>query len=241
MAQAKKKGANVNQKELYTGDSLLHYAVREGKSTMVKALVELGSDVNTKNDVYLTIIKLKKDGNTPLAYSSILGNIEIAKILVGMDAHLHETNSNGMTAFHLGILYGHFFLTHYYMTLPGIEQYLENEENAHETLKIACRCGNIETFRLISKYIKNWEFTGKDSYTLLHYICGCGFIQIYDETIGKCINLLKNSKNPTQETPLHWAVANHNIEIVKRLIESYLANGFSLDIQNSVFFLTKPL
>jgi len=51
LAKAKKKGINVNQKELYTGDSLLHYAVRENKPSMVKTLVELGSDVNTKNDV----------------------------------------------------------------------------------------------------------------------------------------------------------------------------------------------
>jgi len=147
---------------------------------------------------------------------------------------LHEVNTNEMTAFHLSILYGHFFLTHYYMTLPGIELYLENEENVHETLKIACRLGNIETFRLIAKYIRNWEYSGKDSYTILHYICGCGFTSIYDDVIGKCINLIRNSKNKSLETPLHWAVANHNIEIVAKLIETYETNGFSFDAENIV-------
>lgn len=51
LAQAKKKGANMNQKEVYTGDTLLHYAVRENKPGMVEILIELGSDVNTRNDV----------------------------------------------------------------------------------------------------------------------------------------------------------------------------------------------
>lgn len=51
LLQAKKQGGNVNQKELYTGDSLLHCAVRHGKVQMVRALVELGGDVNIKNDV----------------------------------------------------------------------------------------------------------------------------------------------------------------------------------------------
>eukprot|EP00826_Nyctotherus_ovalis_P006261 TRINITY_DN11463_c0_g1_i4.p3 TRINITY_DN11463_c0_g1~~TRINITY_DN11463_c0_g1_i4.p3 ORF type:complete len:104 (+),score=26.85 TRINITY_DN11463_c0_g1_i4:143-454(+) len=51
LSQAKKQGGNINQKELYTGDSLLHYAVREGKIRIVQTLVELGGDVNIKNDV----------------------------------------------------------------------------------------------------------------------------------------------------------------------------------------------
>ncbi len=151
-----------------------------------------------------------------------------------MEAHLHETNANGMTAFHLSILYGHFFLAHYYLTLPGIEQYLEAEENVHDTLKIACRLGNVESFKLIAKYVKNWEYCGKDSYTIFHYICGCGFVQIYEDVVGKCINLLRNVKNPAGETPLHWAVANRNAEIVSKLADAYELNNFSLDTPNIV-------
>lgn len=125
-------------------------------------------------------------------------------------------------------------MTHYFMTLPIMEQYLENPENAHESIKIACRMGNIETFKLISRFIKNWDYIGKERYTIFHYICGCGFIQIYQESVGNCIAMLNNNTNPALESPLHWAVANNCIEIVRALIEAYETNSFSLDQENSV-------
>jgi len=149
-----------------------------------------------------------------------------------MEAYLHEPNTNGLTAFHLAILYGHFFLLNYYMTLPGIDNYLSNDENSYDTLKVACRVGNIGLFKLLSKYIKNWLYTGKDSYTILHYACGSEYIQIYNEVINKC----KEFVNKAPDTPLHWAVSNQRIAIVKKLIT---IEGLELDIQNNVRVFVK--
>lgn len=166
-----------------------------------------------------------------MGYCSITGNIEIAKFLVEKEAHLHEPNDNDLTAFHLAILYGHFFLFCYYMTLPSVESYLNNSENSYKTLKVACKIGCVEVFRLVGKYVTNWAYSGKDSYTIFHYVCGCGFAQIYDEAMRKCQELVNSNSNNTLETPLHWAVVNQNIEIVKKLVA---IKEVDIDVKNSV-------
>jgi len=58
-------------------------------------------------------------------------------------------------------------------------------------------------------------------YTLLHYACSGGDFDIFDFVLLQCIDkkdVLTNSENATDETPLHWAVACNKFDIVKSLI-----------------------
>ena len=65
-------------------------------------------------------------------------------------------------------------------------------------------------------------------YTLLHYACSGGDIDIFNFVFDQCKDLkdvlTNNSENRTGETPLHWAVACNNFDIVKSLV----AKQFSL-------------
>jgi len=60
-------------------------------------------------------------------------------------------------------------------------------------------------------------------YTLLHYASSCGDEAIFILVLEQCKNLTESvydTNNPTQETPLHFAVSRNNIEIVSHLIKT---------------------
>lgn len=64
----------ITQKDEYTGDNLLHYAVMSKKANFilrVKPLFE--NEINNKNE----------QGNTPFHYACLLGNLDLVQALVG--------------------------------------------------------------------------------------------------------------------------------------------------------------
>lgn len=65
------KTLKLTQQNIFNGDYLIHYAIANGKNKVGKNLVSIIPDVNLKND----------DGNTPLAYACIHGNLEMTKEL----------------------------------------------------------------------------------------------------------------------------------------------------------------
>ena len=63
----------VTQRDEYSGDNLIHYAVLSGKQEFInKTKYMFENEINTKND----------QGNTPLHFACLTGNLEIIKILL---------------------------------------------------------------------------------------------------------------------------------------------------------------
>ena len=60
-------------------------------------------------------------------------------------------------------------------------------------------------------------------YSLLHFACSTGDLDIFYFVHDKCLDLRSvfegEEENSTRETPLHFAVSRNNIEIAKVLIE----------------------
>ena len=69
----------ITQKDMLTGDSILHYAIFDDKTDFVRSIIDL-----YENEV----IMRNEDGNTPLAYACMKGNLEIVKLLHSKGAHL---------------------------------------------------------------------------------------------------------------------------------------------------------
>lgn len=62
----------ITQKDVCTGDSLLHYCIFDNKTRLVKQIIDMfANELNMKNE----------DGNTPLSYACMRGNLEVVKLL----------------------------------------------------------------------------------------------------------------------------------------------------------------
>ena len=70
------------------------------------------NEVNMKNE----------DGNSPLHYACMRGNLEVVKLLHIKGANMTIKNLSNLTPLHLAIYHSHYFIVHY---LLSIEQVLE--------------------------------------------------------------------------------------------------------------------
>ena len=68
---------------MFTGDTILHYAIFDNKTELVKQIIDLyENEVNMRNE----------DGNTPLAYACLRGNLDIVKLLHNRQAFMNQKN-----------------------------------------------------------------------------------------------------------------------------------------------------
>jgi Ankyrin repeats (3 copies)/Ankyrin repeat len=121
-----KSGINLNIKYKFYGWTALHYAVEFGKLDIVKALINAGADLNTRNiygrtalhlaacGIKLDIVKAlinagadlnakEEDGWTALHLAACYGNLDIVKALINAGADLNTQTSYGRTALHLAV------------------------------------------------------------------------------------------------------------------------------------------
>ncbi|TNV74271.1 hypothetical protein FGO68_gene7239 [Halteria grandinella] len=112
-----KQAFTVTQKDVKTGDSILHIAAFQGKIGFVKAMLlnqpqplfEL-EEINIKNE----------DGNTPLSYASLKGNLELVKLLHSKGASVVHKNSQGLSPLMLAIYQSHYFVVHYLLSIEAV-------------------------------------------------------------------------------------------------------------------------
>lgn len=99
---------------MFTGDSVLHYAIFDNKTAFVEAIIDMyENEVNMRNE----------DGNTPLAYACLRGNLEVVRLLHQRGAIMNGKNQAGLSPLLLGIYNCHYFVVHY---LLGIESVVES-------------------------------------------------------------------------------------------------------------------
>ena len=79
----------------------------EGEPYAVKALLDLDRNLNEANE----------DGNTPFHYACMAGNTGLAEQLYEAGAKASEPNGKGFTPLHLCILYGHFYMASFLLSL----------------------------------------------------------------------------------------------------------------------------
>ncbi len=110
-------GLNISQKDYFTGDTLLHFAVAEQEIEAVEVLLELDKNLSESNE----------DGNTPFHYACMTGGTFLAKKLYDAGAISNDANEGGSTPLHLAIVYGHFYLAAYLLSLPEVLESLEDQ------------------------------------------------------------------------------------------------------------------
>ena len=115
---------SVTQKDVFTGDNVLHYAVLGNKGAFVEQAVDLfENELNMRNE----------DGNTPLAYACLRGNLELVKLLHQRGALPAQRNQAGLTPLMLAVHNSHYFVVHY---LLGLEEVVEAVLSPQELFKL---------------------------------------------------------------------------------------------------------
>ncbi len=82
------KGADVNAKTFYFGETALMLAAEKDAPVILKAILDAGANVNAKNNV----------GETTLMYAAKKGNIELVQVLLNKSANVNAKDNNGWTA-----------------------------------------------------------------------------------------------------------------------------------------------
>ena len=92
-----KNGTKSKRKQMKGGESQLHVASRNGNLEMVKALIENGADVNSRDS----------SQNTPLHLACDNGNLEMVMVLLEKGATIDAINIDEDTPLHFACLNGH--------------------------------------------------------------------------------------------------------------------------------------
>lgn len=88
-----KRGVNVDEIDIYTGEASLHAAVEESHYEAVKLLIKYNAKINI----------VDKDGNTPLHYAAENGDLSIVEYLLQCKANINAKNKYGISALHLAV------------------------------------------------------------------------------------------------------------------------------------------
>lgn len=210
------------------GETPLHWAAFWANFDAVKLLVEKGADINgitnkketplhwvsINGDVAIAILLIDKGsdvnakdhkGATPLLAASLTGKLEMVKLLIQKGAFVNEkTNDKGWTSLHYASRYGHIETVKYLLN-KGANKELKTSDG-YTPLDFAKEKEHTEIISILT----NWKTKNNKS-------------PLYDST-----NDNYSSSKDNNDSPLHDAALEGNLDTVKKLI----ANGLDLNAKN---------
>jgi ankyrin repeat protein len=90
-------GADVNSKDMFGGNTGLHWSARLGLTEMARLLIEKGANPNIRND----------DNDTPLHWAAREGQKELVVILLAHGAKINAVGKAGWTPLRWAEVQGH--------------------------------------------------------------------------------------------------------------------------------------
>jgi ankyrin repeat protein len=94
------RGADVNARESWRGQTALMWAAAQGHLAVVQALIARGAEINAKSNT----------GYTPLMFAVRLGNIPVAEALVAAGAGVNDAEAGGVGVLAMAITNAHYEL-----------------------------------------------------------------------------------------------------------------------------------
>jgi ankyrin repeat protein len=104
---------------MITGDSVLHLAVFQDKNEFIKTIIT-EDEGQTPLYEFEEINMKNEDGNTPVSYACIRGNLELVRILHKKGAVMTHRNIAGLTPLLLAIYHQHYFIVHYLLSIESV-------------------------------------------------------------------------------------------------------------------------
>ncbi|MFP3033742.1 MAG: ankyrin repeat domain-containing protein [Wolbachia sp.] len=230
------QGANFKAKDK-NGKTPLHWAAECNNTTeIVQLLIEKKVKINAKD----------KGGKIPLHLAAEKGRLEIVKLLVGNNADIKAKDKDGKTPSDLAIEEGH----------KDIADFLEEAQFKEQELFDAIKQNNIDKVRDLINRGADVKAKNKDGKTSLHWAAEYNdtpeIVQLLIEK-GADINakdksgktpldlanqndkikviefLVNKSASLNEMLPLHWAVENCSLKVVKLFIDNDSINAKDRD------------
>jgi ankyrin repeat protein len=214
-------GADVNMKDS-EGNTALHLAAKEGKVDAVRFLVERESSISASNN----------KGDTPLHVAAKNGKFEIVKYLVKKGADVNKPNKreSGETALHVAVCEDSLEIVKYLCENGGQKVCNRNEYSDVTPLHLAASAGKLEIVKYLAGRVDHVDICDQKGNTPLHY--AVSEMVSYNSDVIRCLVELGadiHQGNRCGETPLHLAVENGKLEMLKYFDE----RGANFDLQNA--------
>lgn len=190
------------------GETALTQAVTKEDLSTVRQLIFEGASVNQANNIK----------HTPLQLASILGNIEIVRLLLDAGADPSTVcEDNGYTPLDVAAVLGNRKVVE--LLTKGRPQDLHRKNLMGETpLHLATEFGRLEVAKFLLEQRVNPDIINENENTPLHIAASKGHLDFIDL-------LLENKANPDLQrkldgcTPLHAAAFSGHLDVVNTLLD----------------------
>ena len=195
----------------------LHVAARYGHFQTVKYLV---------GEQMVDPTNLDSCNKTALDYATIRGDLATVKFLIKEMAKyapvstlIQSKSVSSSTPLHLATQNGHVNLVKFFLTeIPDCNPNIRGKKKRH-IFHEAARKGHENVVRYIANMLPNSRIAclDKNKHTHLHLVAANGNLKL-TRLLTQELNSVTTKQNKSGFTPLHLAVINGHIDIVKHLV-----------------------
>ncbi|XP_043940795.1 CARD- and ANK-domain containing inflammasome adapter protein-like [Protopterus annectens] len=186
--------------------SALFKAVQQNLYRIIAALIDKGTDVNSRNEMQYTALLTAVE----------LGSNESAKVLIEKGSNLDARTPSLSTALHLAVQHG---------DLSVIRLLLQKGKNPNPLgpedqtpLHIAAFHNKLEAVDVLIKAGAKVNALTKELMTPLHIACQCGNLEVAEYLINNKASI--NAKDKQSRTPLHLAASMGRTPTVDLLLKN---------------------
>lgn len=183
----------------------LNFASLEGKTDIVKYLVEKGADINTRD----------REGSNPLQNAAIKGYFDIVKILVEKGSDVNYKDDNDVTPLHFACMSGNYELVKYLIDKGANVRAVSKA--GREPIFEAAWGGNLEMLKFLESKGADLKGINSNGNTPLHFASRNGSKELIEYILSKGYDI--NQKNNAGQAPIVWAVAGNSPEVIGFLID----------------------
>lgn len=184
----------------------LFAAVKKNDVVETARLVEAGTPLET----------LDGRGNGILHYAALIGNVEIARILVDAGIDIEQRNSQFQrTPLHLAAMSGHVAVMNFLLQRGA--QINATDMHGFNAFLHAVREGQVLCAHFLYGHGVDVDFTDNEQHTGLHWAAYFGLLHLTMYLLARGADV--NSRDNLGCTALHWAASKGHVEIVKLLAD----------------------
>lgn len=196
-----KKEKSVDHSKSFDDKSILHLASEHGHTDLVKYLVNLKADVNTKTG----------RNETPLHEAALNGHLEVVKILIYNKADINIASVDGLTPLHNAVETGREKIVEILLQHGAQLNSIYNPDN-YAAINHAAKYGHLNVLKLLLKYGAKVNIQTKRRMTPLHFAALYQHLELVDVLIKN--KALLDVKDIEGFTPLHFACIKGNEQIL---------------------------